>query len=400
MTKNYCAAPWRGLHIQVDGGISTCCAGAFKLGNINTDTIDSALLNEKLKEVRATIKSGVLHKEYCRSCIKASENKIKSERDWHNSLNGDFNVATAGLDYQFPVIFDARWNNTCNSACTYCSPTFSSKWASLLSDQDSKPVKDNLEKIKLFFSNNTEKLKTVAMVGGEPLLMKENAELLDLIPANVTVDVISNFSTDVTRSKVFEKLLSKKKVLWHISMENVGERYEYVRQESNWQRLLDNLKILGNEVRNPPEKNDHEIQFFSLYHLFNGTRLCEFKEFAVEALSFFPHKFAKGHPSTNIEIVWQNFQKPAALCVDNYGKDVLDQVIVEIEKYLLTAVTDEEKKFFIEKIEKYRSIKLNTTNDTIQVLKTFIEKHESVFDNRGTFVRLWPEFASMIDKSQ
>ena len=67
------------------------------------------------------------------------------------------------------------------------------------------------------------------MVGGEPLLMKENADLLELIPDNVKVDVISNFSTDVTKSKVFEKLLKRPKVNWHISIENGGERYEYVR---------------------------------------------------------------------------------------------------------------------------------------------------------------------------
>jgi len=397
MTKNYCAAPWRGLHIQVDGGISTCCAGAFKLGNINTDTIDSAVANEKLKEVRKTIKSGTLHKEYCRYCINASENKVKSERDWHNSLNEDFDLDTAGLDYQFPVIFDARWNNTCNSACTYCSSRFSSKWASLLSEQNNKPVKDNIEKIKLFFSNNANKLKTVAMVGGEPLLIKENADLLDLIPTYVTVDVISNFSIDVTRSKVFEKLLARRKVLWHVSMENVGERYEYVRQESNWQRVLDNLKILGNEIRNPPEKNDHEIQFFSLYHLFNSTRLCEFKDFASEALSFFPHKFDKTHPSKNIEIVWQNFQEPAAICLDHYGKDVLDACIIELEKYLSTDVLENEIKFFAEKISRYKAINTDTSVDTMTKLKGFIDRHETIFNSNGKFKKLWPEFAYMVD---
>tara|TARA_R110000851_G_scaffold19321_1_gene59655 strand:+ start:579 stop:1781 length:1203 start_codon:yes stop_codon:yes gene_type:complete len=399
MTKNYCAAPWRGLHIQVDGGISTCCAGEFKLGNINTDTIDFALSNEKLKEVRRSIKSGVLHKEYCKSCINASENKVKSERDWHNSLNEDFDINTTGLDYQFPVIFDARWNNTCNSACAYCSPHFSSKWASLLSKRDSKPVKDNVEKIKLFFSNNANKLKTVAMVGGEPLLIKENADLLNLIPADVTIDVISNFSVDVTKSKVFEKLLARRKVLWHISMENIGERYEYVREQSNWQRVLDNLKILGNEVRNPPEKNDHEIQFFSLYHLFNSTRLCEFKEFASEALSFFPHKFGKGHPSKNIEIVWQNFQSPDAICLDYYGKDVLDECIVELEKYLRTDVLENEGIFFREKISRFKTVSTNTSIDTITKLKVFIDRHETIFKNHGKFKELWPEFASMIDKN-
>lgn len=398
MTKKICAAPWRGLHIQVDGGISTCCAGGMKFGNINTDTIEHALANNKLKEIRATIKSGELHKEYCGSCINKSENKISSEKDWHNSLNEDFDIDSADLDYQFPVIFDARWNNTCNSACLYCSPSFSSKWASLLSKQENKPVKDHKEKIKLFFSNNSNRLKTVAMVGGEPLLLKENSNLLDLIPEHVTVDVISNLSIDVTKSDVFEKLLSKRKVNWHVSMENIGERFEYVRQESIWQRVMDNLKIIGKQVRNPPEKNDHEISFLSLFHLLNSTRLCEFREFASEAMSFFPNKFkGKGHTSRNIEIVWQNFVNPPALCLDNYGKDVLDLSIVEMEKYLVSDASEVGKFFLQEKIKQFKAVKQNTSDSIREELKKFIHRNESIFKNQGKFKELWPELAFIID---
>jgi len=398
MTKTFCAAPWRGLHIQVDGGISTCCAGKIKFGNIKNSTIESALSNEKLKEIRTTIKSGELHKEHCEICILASKNKIGSEKDWHNSLNDDFNIETANIDYQFPVIFDARWNNTCNSACTYCSSFFSSKWASLLSEHESKPVKHYKDEIKLFFSNNSDRLKTVAMVGGEPLLINENSDLLELIPSHATVDVISNLSIDVTKSNVFEKLLSRKKVNWHVSMENIGERYEYVRQESKWQRVLDNLKIIGNEVRNPPEKNDHEIQFLSLFHLFNSTRLCEFKEFASEAMSFFPHKFkGKGHSNKNIEIVWQNFKNPAALCLDNYGKDVLDLSITEIEKYLLYDILDVEKKFFQEKIKQFKAVKQNTPDAMFKELKHFVKKNETIFHNQGKFKELWPELSFIVN---
>ena len=73
MTKGYCAAPWRGLHIQVDGGISTCCAGGFKLGNINTDSIESALSSPKLQKVRQSIKKGILPEDYCQFCINAKK---------------------------------------------------------------------------------------------------------------------------------------------------------------------------------------------------------------------------------------------------------------------------------------------------------------------------------------
>ncbi len=393
MASNFCAAPWRGLHVQVDGGISTCCAGGFKLGNINTDTIESALSSEQAKQIRESMKQGKLPEDYCKLCINAKKDGLYNEQDWHNSLNEDFEIKNVNNEYQYPVIFDARWSNTCNSACVYCGPLFSSKWASTLSSHGQKPNKDNKDKIKTFFLDRSDRLKTVAMVGGEPLLMKENSDLLDFIPPHVNIDIITNLSTDVTKSKVFEKLLQRQKVSWHISLENVGERYEYVRQGSQWKTLINNLKILGD----PPQKNDHEIQFLSLFHLLNGTHLCEFKDFAKEAISFFPHFREKNPHMKNIEIVWQNFWEPKELHITNYGADVLGKIMIEIEKYLSTDTPTSERDYFESKIQKLKKIKITTDQKTKQELKQFVRKNEEVFNEVGYFDRLWPELSALLD---
>ena len=375
-----------------------CCAGGFKFGNINKDTIESALASDQAKQVRESMKQGKLPEDYCRYCINAKSNGLSSEQDWHNSHNEDFEIDNATNEYQYPVIFDARWNNTCNSACIYCGPNLSSKWASTLNSHEQKPNHDNKSKIKAFFLDKSDRLKTVAMVGGEPLLMKENSDLLDSIPSHVKIDIISNFSTDVTKSKVFEKLLKRQKVNWHISLENIGERYEYVRQGSSWQTVINNLKILGKEVRNPPEKNDHEIQFMSLFHLLNATNLCEYKQFAKEALMFFPYKFEAENPHMkNIEIVWQNFSQPKELNIENYGADVLDKVIVEIEKYLNTDVAPNEKEYFQSKIHKFKEIKITTNKKTKEEFKEFVRKNEKLFNEVGVFDRLWPELSFLLD---
>lgn len=394
--NSICSAPWRGLHIQVDGGISTCCAGGFKLGNINTDTIESALAHEKLKKVRESIKKGVLPEDYCKFCINAKKDGLRSEQDWHNSLNEDFDITTATQEYQYPVLFDARWNNTCNSVCVYCNPSFSSKWASINNSKEVKIGQDNKQKITSFFMNNGSHLKTVAMVGGEPLLIKENADLLDVIPTNVKIQVITNFSSDVTKSKVFEKLCKRRKVSWHVSLENIEDRYEYVRQGSKWQSLIDNLKILGKEVRNPPENNDHEIQFMSLFHLLNATHLCELKDFSKEAINYFPYKFLQPDPYRKyIEIVWQDYSAPKELCLDSYGRDVLCKVIDEIENYLKTDVTDLEKTYFTNKIKTFKTVSTDTQLTVKQNLKTFLNRNESIFNNVGYFDRLWPELSTL-----
>ena len=131
MQSKYCAAPWRGLHINFRGDVKPCCAGnPNMLGDLNHHTIQDILQCKTLQEIRATVKQGMLHPEYCHNCIEA-ERYGRSERHWHNDVNQDFDVTTAALDHFDPTIIDVRWNTTCNLSCNYCGDYCSSKWASI-----------------------------------------------------------------------------------------------------------------------------------------------------------------------------------------------------------------------------------------------------------------------------
>ena len=44
----YCAAPWRGLHVNPRGDVKTCCAGnPNMLGNLNNQSIEQILNSAK-----------------------------------------------------------------------------------------------------------------------------------------------------------------------------------------------------------------------------------------------------------------------------------------------------------------------------------------------------------------
>ena len=61
MNNFYCAAPWRGLHINVRGDVKTCCAGnPNMLGNLNNQRIEEILDGPKLQVLfhRASIIAG------------------------------------------------------------------------------------------------------------------------------------------------------------------------------------------------------------------------------------------------------------------------------------------------------------------------------------------------------
>ena len=132
----------------------------------------------------------------------------------------------------------------------------------------------------------------------------------------------------------------------------------------------------------------------SLFHLLNATHLCELKEFAKEAVNYFPHKFKRPDPyKKHIEIVWQDYSNPKELALDSYGIDVLQQVIDEIKSYLKTDVTELENTYFTNKIKEFSRVSKSTNADVKKNFQTFIDRNEKIFNNAGYFNKLWPELS-------
>ena len=103
MSNFYCAAPWRGLHINPRGDVKTCCAGnPNMLGNLNEQNIVKVLQGEKLQEIRRSLRQGIPH-DYCSNCVKA-EQFGNSEREWHNNINQDFDCTQASDIEHIPKI--------------------------------------------------------------------------------------------------------------------------------------------------------------------------------------------------------------------------------------------------------------------------------------------------------
>ncbi len=128
--SKYCAAPWRGLHINPRGDVKVCCAGnPNMLGNLNTQSITEILQSDILKGIRQSVRKGILP-AYCENCIKV-ERYGPSERAWHNSLSPNFDPHSADDNDHVPVLADLRWNITCNLSCNYCDEKSSSRWSAM-----------------------------------------------------------------------------------------------------------------------------------------------------------------------------------------------------------------------------------------------------------------------------
>jgi hypothetical protein len=385
MNNFYCAAPWRGLHINVRGDVKTCCAGnPNMLGNLKSQSIEQILDGDILKEIRKSLRQGIPHQKYCDGCIKRERQAADSERSWHNRVNENFNYNQAGLNYEYPAIIDARWNTTCNLSCNYCGPADSSKWAGLKNIPIEKlPQIRNARHYYIdvcdYIKKNYNKVKEVALVGGEPLLLPENERLLDIIPLDCTVTLITNLSNPLENNRIFKKLSQRQRVGWSISFDNIGDRFEYVRYGGSWELMLHNLDIVQDLMKN----HGHWGGIHAVYNLYNATRLCELKTFAKQR---------------NLSIHWQHLSGPAELNPRNYGKEISTLAAKEIQKMYDTFEIDAQDQILFDSAFASYISKNQTNTDMLTQLKTHIDNIESKYhpDKAGEFARLWPEFGELL----
>ena len=376
MTNFYCAAPWRGLHINPQGNVKTCCAGnPNMLGNLNSNTIDELLNTDLMAEIRASLAQGQAH-QYCSNCVQAERFGSDSERAWHNRVNPNFDYARAGNKYHYPVIFDVRWNTTCNLSCNYCGPSCSSKWASIKGIPFKSGARPYYDQVCDFIEQHYNHIHEVALVGGEPLLLPENERLLDVIPKDAIVTLITNLNVDFEKNKIFQKLATRNRVGWSMSFDNVGPRLEYVRHGASWDTIRNNLAVIKDLMKTQGQWGG----IHAVYNIYSATRICELRQFADE---------------TDTTVLWQNLFQPDYLDPFLHGPDVAQAAIAEIERfYAMNIATPAERMFFDQALQNYQAVEKAQPGIEHKFSK-HIQEIENQFhpDTKGKFATLWPELS-------
>jgi len=374
MDNFFCAAPWRGLHINPRGDVKTCCAGnPNMLGNLNSLRIEQILNSDLMAEIRQELSQGRAH-EYCSNCVKAERFGAESERAWHNNVNSNFDYATAGDQYHYPVIVDVRWNTTCNLSCNYCGDFCSSKWAAIKGIPVKSGARPYYDQVCDFIEQHQDAIHEVALVGGEPLMLPENSRLLDVISKDAIVTLITNLSVDLENNKIFQKLATRNKVGWSMSFDNVGNQLEYVRHGAAWDKIKHNFALIKDLMTTQGQWGG----IHAVYNMYNATRICELREFAEE---------------TGTSVLWQNLFQPEYLDPFLHGPKVAALAAAEIEKfYAMDIATPAEKQFFDQALDRYRAV-TSTTDDITEQFKNHIQEIETKYhpDSLGKFAKLWPE---------
>ena len=287
--KHFCPMPWTGLMYNFDGKVKNCIrsdTATGLLGNIKDAPIEEILLGS----INVTKQTNITNNKPaagCHTCYELEHGKegfdIISDRIFYIR-----EFKKTSLDTYQPNNFDlqtidVRWTNLCNFSCVYCGPEFSSKWADELNVRTETPSDKQSADFREYIYRHAKNLKHVYLAGGEPLLMKENLELLKELNPEVNLRINTNLSKVDTG--VFDAVCKFKNVHWTVSAETIEEEFEYIRFGGKWSDFLDNL----NTIR----KLDHKISFNMLWFLLNYDTVFGYVDY-LKGLGFHNNSFVIG----------------------------------------------------------------------------------------------------------
>ena len=241
INKNFqCSAPWEGMFINPDGEFRVCCAGK-SLGNLNNNSLEEILYGEQLTTVRTDIiKNG--YSEYCTNCMDSEEKSGKSLREQFKT-----DLSTVDTTQFIPRNIDIRWKNTCQLRCGYCNSEWSSTYALWEGKTERVSAIEWQRDVLDYIARDKTSIEVANFLGGEPLLLKDNIELLDYIDPSIHISLVTNLAaTNLPVLPIYKKLVNRK-TSWLVSLEATGNKYEYIRRNAKWDITKANYEnlILG-----------------------------------------------------------------------------------------------------------------------------------------------------------
>lgn len=247
MSSVYCPMIHGGLNIdlKMDNslGYNQCCLSTVPLTFAKNDRVDwnSGVLSENRAANNAE-----QWLPGCWECERLEQSGVKSFR---KSMIEKFGTRT---NLSGPQRIDLLFDRSCNLACRTCSPQSSTFWTKHLKDNNlfhiEYPPVNNVARIKSILENlDLSNVEMIQFCGGETLLGNtywQTAELLAKLIPDAKHKVELGFQTNCTQPidpKWFDVIEKFKLVKLMVSIDGIGEHFEYLRWPASWNQVQDNL---------------------------------------------------------------------------------------------------------------------------------------------------------------
>ena len=264
-SKTFYMLPYMHIYGSAGGNMVPCCeAQETPLNNPSESALES-WNNDNYRELRRALANDE-RPERCAVCWHNEDSGIVSNRQqWeHDNWNTFADKISVNDDYSVnnpPYWVELKVSNFCNLKCIMCSTHSSYKRVADL-DIISKYTKDGYETrllrpTDLFASLNEwpelwDHVHTLQFTGGEPIINKEHYDLLEGIPTEAKKRIRLRYASNLSYIKFKKYDLIKiwnefKHVNIKVSMDGVGDVYNYIRQDGDWDTVYANMMALNDE---------------------------------------------------------------------------------------------------------------------------------------------------------
>ena len=267
-TDKICAVPWMHLAFEPSGKVVPCCltsAHNYFAGDLNKDTIEEIWNSNNMKFLRKQMINGI-EPEICSKCFERERVTGESGRYYHNkefkSVLKDIPIITQadGTCNKMELKYwDFRFSNLCNMKCRSCGPRYSSAWvpdATKLGWISEQEKVWNIEAVSQktnfdFLKDQVQHVEKIYFAGGEPLLMPEHWQILEMLVEAKRFDVKINYNTNASTLTYGKKNVIDYWKNWEFgklevwpSIDEIGDRAELIRSGTVWHKVESNLKEL------------------------------------------------------------------------------------------------------------------------------------------------------------
>ena len=312
MSDTFCILPWIHLATHPNGTATLCCQvdTINKLGfakneqilDLNTNqNVEEFMNSDEYKKTRLQMLNGEQPKA-CAKCFEHEAAGSKSKRIYDTyELHPDFGFEEAkrltaedgSIDVAKTLSYvELRLGNLCNVKCKTCNPASSSSWYSDYKKLEAKvkwvpSYRDitNADRKTMFswcenwafyesllkYAGN---LKELYINGGEPTLIDLHGKFLDqLIELDYAKNITLSYSINMTTpcDKYIERWKNFKQVIIKASIDDVGEKNQYIRTGTKWDAVIRNLDAIV--------ETNFKIEIMQTISAFNLDTLIDLSHF-------------------------------------------------------------------------------------------------------------------------
>ena len=352
-SSTFCGAKWYNATIWLGSGMTTSCHHPLPHKVSVEDVIANppALHNTNQKKMERAMMQRGQRPAGCEYCwrIEDSSTTAISDRPYKSMIYTEYELdwaAKAPVEEDFNLrTLEIAFDRTCNFACSYCNPAFSTTWAKdiktngpytdLTSDGRNHfthehgssqlyRVGEENPYVEAFFkwweSDLKNSLRELRITGGEPTMSADFWRLIDWFKdnkSNVKLAINSNLGC---KSELIDRLIAASHDIPHVelytSCEATGVAAEYIRDGMVWRDWVDNVNRLVEEGN-----------FKALHVMSTINALClpTITEF-LDMIMLSKEQYGRDWPTVTLNILrFPSFQSPLVLPLE-YRKTVVERL--------------------------------------------------------------------------